>query len=778
MKKITKISAALAIAAMASTASAQISNTIYFDKYNYRQHHLNPAMMPDQRFYFSVVGNVAMDFGNKSLSFSDVVKNVNGKSVLFLDKSLNGTSERKGQKDFLDALGKKLHIFANTYVDILDFGFRIGDKSFLGVSMGAHVGTNVMLPKGIFETVLQKREKDDALVIDAGDLYLDAYAYTETGITFAHQFGEKLNLGITGKYLWGGASAKTDFSKVTIRGDMNEWVMSGTAEIMASYPGLVATTDSDGNLKVENEMDDINWNDFKGNHGFALDLGGTYKLTQKITLAASITDLGFINYSNNVARISMTKDFRFEGADFKEGKRDPQTHMKDDGELDFKQYEDEFKQTFQPNGTSNFVQGLNTKVYLGASWEPIKIIGFGFLSKTTFAHKKVWQEFSASANLHPIRLLSINGMYSMMDGSWHALGLGVNINLGPLNIFAACDNIPVHYGKLADDNNVIFPDKLTSTRINFGLGLVIGSKEHQAKRRAKKEEKEKEKSIIDDNWRTDTPEPDFYDADGDGVEDDKDHCPNTDADVPVDEDGCPADNDGDGVPDYLDKCPGTPTGSKVDENGCVADSDSDGVPDDIDRCPNTPQGVSVDSKGCPSDDDNDGVPDYLDKCPNTPSSAKTDAAGCPLDTDNDGIPDYMDSCPEVAGVAANNGCPEIKQEVQQVFKKALNGIQFETGKSKITKSSYTILDDIVKIMKENPSYKLFIKGHTDNDGNADMNLQLSKDRAAEVLKYLKNKGVDESRMHSEGYGDTKPIVPNNSAANKAKNRRVEFEVEF
>ena len=262
------------------------------------------------------------------------------------------------------------------------------------------------------------------------------------------------------------------------------------------------------------------------------------------------------------------------------------------------------------------------------------------------------------------------------------------------------------------------------------------------------------------------------------MEDDKDHCPNTEADVPVDEDGCPADNDGDGVPDYLDKCPGTPTGSKVDENGCVADSDSDGVPDDIDRCPNTPQGVSVDSKGCPSDDDNDGVPDYLDKCPNTPSSAKTDAAGCPLDTDNDGIPDYMDSCPEVAGVAANNGCPEIKQEVQQVFKKALNGIQFETGKSKITKSSYTILDDIVKIMKENPSYKLFIKGHTDNDGNADMNLQLSKDRAAEVLKYLKNKGVDESRMHSEGYGDTKPIVPNNSAANKAKNRRVEFEVEF
>lgn len=760
---------------MTSTASAQISNTIYFDKYNYRQHHLNPAMMPDQRFYFSVAGNVAMDFGNKSLSFSDVVKNVNGKSVLFLDKSLNGTSERNGQKDFLDALGKKLHIFANTYVDILDFGFRMGDKSSLGFSLGAHIGTNLMLPKGIFETVLKNREYGDAIDVDASDLYVDAYAYTETGLTFAHQFGEKLNIGFTGKYLWGGASAKTDFSNITIHGDIDHWVMSGTAEIMASYPGLVATTDSEGKLKIENEMDDISWNDFKGNHGLAIDLGTTYKLTKRLTLAASITDLGFINYTDNVARISMTQDFEYKGATFKDGERDPQTHMKDDGELDFNQYEDQFKETFQPNGTDKFKQALNTKIYLGASWEPIKIIGFGFLSKTTFAHKKAWQEFSASVNLHPIRLLSINGMYSMMDGSWHALGLGVNLNLGPLNIFAACDNIPVHYGT-AKDEDYIFPDKIKSTRFNVGLGLVIGSKEHQAKRRAKKEEKENSKN--DNNVRTEAPEPDFYDADGDGVEDDKDHCPDTEADVPVDEDGCPADSDGDGVPDNLDKCPGTPTGSKVDENGCIADSDGDGIPDDNDRCPDTPQGVSVNSNGCPDDNDNDGVPDYLDKCPETPSSAKTDATGCPLDTDNDGIPDYMDKCPEIAGIAENNGCPEVKQEVKQVFKKALNGIQFETGKSTITKSSYPILDDIANIMKENPAYKLFIKGHTDNDGNSEMNLNLSKDRAAEVLKYLKGKGVEESRMHSEGYGDTRPIVPNNSAANKAKNRRVEFEVEF
>ena len=122
-----KLSAALAIAAIAGTASAQISNSIYFDKYNWRQHHLNPAMLPDQRFYFSVAGNMAMDFGNKSLSFSDVVKkNAQGQTVLFLDKSVN--SNKEGQDEFLDAIGDRLHLFANTYIDVLDFGFRTGFK--------------------------------------------------------------------------------------------------------------------------------------------------------------------------------------------------------------------------------------------------------------------------------------------------------------------------------------------------------------------------------------------------------------------------------------------------------------------------------------------------------------------------------------------------------------------------------------------------------------------------------------------------------------------------
>jgi OOP family OmpA-OmpF porin len=84
----------------------------------------------------------------------------------------------------------------------------------------------------------------------------------------------------------------------------------------------------------------------------------------------------------------------------------------------------------------------------------------------------------------------------------------------------------------------------------------------------------------------------------------------------------------------------------------------------------------------------------------------------------------------------------------------------------------------VKVMQENPEYNLDIYGHTDNTGKADKNLQLSKDRAASVREYLVSKGVDGSRLRSEGFGQDRPVADNSTAAGRAKNRRVEFKVTF
>ncbi|MDR1544815.1 MAG: OmpA family protein [Prevotellaceae bacterium] len=204
------------------------------------------------------------------------------------------------------------------------------------------------------------------------------------------------------------------------------------------------------------------------------------------------------------------------------------------------------------------------------------------------------------------------------------------------------------------------------------------------------------------------------------------------------------------------------------------------MPDYLDKCPNTPAGAKVDKDGCTPDTDGDGVPDYLDKCPNTPDAAYgyVDEVGCPKDTDGDGIPDYIDRCPDIKGVVENYGCPEIKKEILKVFKQALHGIQFETGKATIKKKSNTILNSIAKIMKENPDFNLDIAGHTDDVGNDDMNMDLSKRRAAAVKAYLVKQDIAEDRMKTEGYGETLPVATNKTSAGRAENRRVEFTVIF
>lgn len=268
------------------------------------------------------------------------------------------------------------------------------------------------------------------------------------------------------------------------------------------------------------------------------------------------------------------------------------------------------------------------------------------------------------------------------------------------------------------------------------------------------------------------------DDDADGVPDYLDKCKNTPADVEVDSFGCPLDEDKDGVADYLDKCPKTPAGVKVDADGCALDSDNDGVADHLDKCPNTPDLVQVDENGCALDEDNDGVPDYMDKCPNTPAGATVDEFGCTLDTDGDGVPDYLDKCPTVFGTLENDGCPELTKEVQTLFQKALQGIKFDTGKSSIKPVSFPILDAVVKVMLENPNYKLIIGGHTDNVGGDAMNMTLSQNRAESVAVYLIGKGVSPERISTAGFGETMPVDDNATSAGRTRNRRVELSVEF
>ena len=236
----------------------------------------------------------------------------------------------------------------------------------------------------------------------------------------------------------------------------------------------------------------------------------------------------------------------------------------------------------------------------------------------------------------------------------------------------------------------------------------------------------------------------FIDTDKDGVEDSKDDCPNTYGNLK----GCP-DTDSDGIADKDDACPTIAGLSKF--NGC-ADTDGDGVTDKEDACPNI-AGL-LEFYGCP-DTDKDGVPDPLDKCPTI--AGLTTLSGCP-DTDNDNVADIDDICPEIPGLVENKGCPAVEKNELKLLDQALKGIKFESGKDVILKVSNPILDNVVKVLTDKPMYKLSIEGHTDSQGDDIKNMDLSEKRAAAVLKYLTDKGIDTSRLTSQGFAELNQLV--------------------
>lgn len=236
----------------------------------------------------------------------------------------------------------------------------------------------------------------------------------------------------------------------------------------------------------------------------------------------------------------------------------------------------------------------------------------------------------------------------------------------------------------------------------------------------------------------------------------------------------PGDSDGDGKTDDVDACPSVPADTP---DGCpLPDTDQDGVVDPQDECPEEKGDMP---NGCPNlDVDGDGIPLPDDKCPKEPGVAPD---GCPdLDADKDGIAIPTDACPDkpetVNGFEDEDGCPDELPDAIKNFTGVIKGINFATGKAKVSPDSFPLLDRAVAVLQEYPQLKLLIVGHTDSVGDHDKNVALSLARADAVRTHLTSKGVDSARLQTRGAGPDEPIADNKTRDGRAENRRIEFKM--
>ena len=670
----------------------------------------------------------------------------------------------------------------------------------------------------------------------------NATVYTEISGGYSHQIDAQWTVGGKVKLLLGQAKMSARATSFHIDATTKAWDLKGDVMIQMAGPMNYKAMPEVEGRRIKDIVDDLKSDKYPvsdiiqyknigklltpSGYGAAIDLGFTYKPIENLQISAALNDLGFISWTN-ARTYRATIDTAYTGIG-----------MINYGDPAFRNEKDEFSAKLVLDSAlkvlgktaeefklheagKGFSQMISTRLNIGVDanfWD--NRVGVGIVSATRLYRARLYEELTLGASFRPVRWFNIACSYSLLNnGKFSNIGAGLSfMPYDGINMTLAFDYLPTSYAglKVGGKKLYILPDKTKMFNLALGFSVCWGTN---------RKDKDKDKVWDKIDLCPNTPRgvqvdsvgcpidsdhdgvPDYLDhcpgtpeaaigyvdsvgceldTDGDGVSDYMDQCPNTPREAwgKVDSIGCPIDSDGDGVPDYLDECPNTPAAAygQINAKGCPLDTDGDGVPDYLDECPNTPPTAYglVDQEGCPIDTDMDGIPDYLDECPNTPAAAigSVDARGCEMDSDNDSVPDYLDVCPEMPGLVENKGCPEVKREVKQLLQKAMQGIEFETGKATIKKKSYALLDQIVETFKENGNYMIEVEGHTDNVGKAEVNKKLSQKRADAVKDYLIKKGIEADRLSAIGYGSEQPIADNKTKEGRAQNRRVEFKITF
>ena len=646
------------VAALLGTtaASAQQVNTLYFLENAPMRHIINPAFQPVSNGYvnFTPLGYTSLWAGNNSLTLKDLVyvDPTTGQTITALHPN--------GDKQALLKVFRKYSLFdTDVNTELLGFGFRVKENGYFHFNAMLRVNGGLTTPRSLYNFLLGGGMQDlngGVNTLDLSKLGADAMVYTEWGFGYSHRLNEQWTLGGKVKLLLGNAYAGINAKNLRLDASASEWNLHGNADLMVAAPLQWENMPEEVS---EETMQDMEWDNLintddtkaliksllkPSGYGAALDFGFTYKPIEQLQITASINDLGFI-YWNNSRRYNCTIDTTFTGV----------------GEFEYSDYtvDGEFQVDSLMNdvtsnlkgllnnvhatnsGDKGFARMINAKLNVGIDanfWD--NRVGVGILSSTRLHNSRVYEEVTLGAALRPCNWFNLALSYSFVNnGKYSNLGAGLSfMPYDGINMTLAMDYIPTSYAYYNDDGTDIpVPYKSKGVNLVAGFSIVWGTNKKNK------------------------------DSDKDGVFDRLDMCPNTPANVRVDDLGCPLDADGDGIPDYLDNCPNTPSAAYglIDTVGCPLDTDGDGVPDYMDLCPNTPEEArnSVDAFGCPLDTDGDGVPDYLDLCPGTPEEARgyVDSVGCPLDTDGDGVPDYLDNCPntpaEAYGKIDNHGCP-------------------------------------------------------------------------------------------------------------------------
>ena len=441
---------------------AQLSQTVYFMDRLPQSSLVNPAFQHRHNFHLLLPGvsSFNVNAGTNFLSYSDIIFKHHSYDSLITFLHPDADTD-----DFASGLNNRNSLGSDLNVNILSGGFRAG-RSFISFNISERFSGQASLPGDLIKIALQGNQQFAGLTADFSGIGMDLNYFREYAIGYSYRVDKNLNLGARAKMLYGKSNISFDKKDISLYTDPETYNIRLRSDFTmnVSLP-INVLRDEEGNIddiRVHFDNDNYDPLDFifnTNNSGFAIDLGGTYRIIEQVMLYASITDLGFINWEHDVYNFSMNGEMEFEGFDLSslfdnDNESDPGSALLDT-----------LKSRFGITDANDpYRRWLPAKIYLGGTYDLTSGINLGLLSRSIIYQGKLRQAVTLSANANAGRRLSASMTYSVMNNSYNNFGMGLSLRGLGVQFYVISDNL----------NTIIYPHMANNVNLWLGLNIVLG----------------------------------------------------------------------------------------------------------------------------------------------------------------------------------------------------------------------------------------------------------------------------------------------------------------
>ena len=389
---------------------------------------------------------------NTGFTYNDVFSRNNGSLYLNLDNLV-------GELDDVN------HFEADASIDLLHLNYKADEYLSFSLNLTARTYKNVMYPGDLVDFIVAGNEPfiGDQLSVSPA---VESFSFVELGLGASYRLTERLRIGGRLKLLGGIESATTQHAQLDLQTDADTYHLTAVAN---------ASLLTSNFQRMDAEGLDLRNVNFMNNLGFAIDIGATYQVTDRLEVGLSLLDLGSVKWKENIYEYYLDPqqaNYTFEGS--------PINELFEDGSAPFEAIIDTIQDNFdfQERTSSSYSTSLPVKSYLTGKYQLTNSLSAG--AAVFMQHYQDRWKSAVGLNLTKqfSRLLTTSLTYSMREDTYDNFGGGISLNLKPVQFYLVSDNLlNALYHGVTDGKFNGYINNSRSMNVRFGINLVFGDRD-------------------------------------------------------------------------------------------------------------------------------------------------------------------------------------------------------------------------------------------------------------------------------------------------------------